>query len=65
MRYRLSWISPQRGILLFTNSQSPRAISVAPDALTLQIERGEATIVPVEPMFDRAVNRALEKLKAA
>lgn len=65
LRYRLSWISPQRGILLFTNSQSPRAISVAPDALTLQIERGEATIVPVEPMFDRAVNRALEKLKAA
>jgi hypothetical protein len=65
LRYRLSWISPQRGILLFTNPQSPRAISVAPDALVLQIERGEATIVPVEPMFDRAVNRALETLKAA
>jgi hypothetical protein len=65
LRYRLSWISPQRGILLFTNPQSPRAISVSPDALVLQIERGEATIVPVEPMFDRAVNRALETLKAA
>lgn len=65
LRYRLSWISPQRGILLFTNPQSPRAISVAPDALVLQIERGEATIVPVEPMFDRAVNRALETLQAA
>lgn len=65
LRYRLSWISPQRGILLFTNPQSPTAISVAPDALALQIERGEATIVPVEPMFDRAVNRALETLKAA
>jgi hypothetical protein len=65
LRYRLSWISPQRGILLFTNPQSPRAISVAPDALALQIERGEAIIVPIEPMFDRAVNRALETLKAA
>lgn len=64
-RYRLAWVSPQRGILLFTNPQSPRAISIAPAALALQIERGEASIVPVEPIFERAVNRALESLKAA
>lgn len=65
VRYRLSWISPQRGILLFTNPHSPKAISVAPDALALQIERGEAAVVSDEPMFDRAVSRALETLKAA
>ncbi len=65
VRYRLSWVSPERGILLFTNPQSPRALSVAPAALALQIERGEATIVPVEPIFERAVHRALETLKAA
>lgn len=65
MRYRLSWVSPQRGILLFTNPHSPKAISVSPDALVLQIERGEAAIVSDEPMFDRAVSRALETLKAA
>lgn len=65
VRYRLSWVSPERGILLFTNPQSPRALSVAPAALALQIERGEAAIVPVEPIFDRAVHRALETLKAA
>lgn len=65
VRYRLSWVSPERGILLFTNPQSPRALSVAPAALATQIERGEASIVPVEPIFDRAVNRALETLKAA
>ena len=65
LRYRLSWISPQRGILLLTNPQSPKAISVSPEALALQIERGEASVVTVEPMFDRAVHRALETLKAA
>lgn len=65
LRYRLSWISPQRGILLLTNPQSPKAISVSPEALALQIERGEASVVTVEPMFDRAVHRALENLKAA
>lgn len=65
VRYRLSWVSPERGILLFTSPQSPRALSVAPAALALQIERGEASIMPVEPIFERAVNRALETLKAA
>jgi hypothetical protein len=63
VRYRLSWISPQRGILLFTNPHSPRALSVSPAALAVQIERGEAHIIPVEPIFDRAVNRALETLR--
>lgn len=65
VRYRLSWVSPERGILLFTNPHSPRALSVAPAALARQLEKGEAMIVPVEPIFERAVNRALETLKAA
>ncbi|HTZ00236.1 MAG TPA: DUF1631 family protein, partial [Rhodocyclaceae bacterium] len=64
-RYRLSWVSPHRGVLLFTNPQSPRALAVSPPALALQIRRGEASIVRVQPIFDRAVNRALETLKAA
>jgi hypothetical protein len=64
-RYRLSWISPQRGIYLFTNPNSPRALAVSPEALALQMERGEASVIPVEPIFDRAVGRALEALKAA
>jgi hypothetical protein len=65
VRYRLSWVSPERGILLFTNPHSPRALSVAPAALARQLEKGEAAIVPIEPIFERAVNRALETLKAA
>jgi hypothetical protein len=65
VRYRLAWISPQRGILLFTNPQSPRALAIAPAALALQIRRGDAEIMSGEPMFDRAMNRALESLKAA
>lgn len=65
VRYRLSWVSPERGIMLFTNPHSPKALSVAPAALALQLERGEAAIVPVEPIFERAVSRALESLKAA
>lgn len=65
VRYRLSWVSPERGIMLFTNPHSPKALSVAPAALARQLERGEASIIPVEPIFERAVTRALETLKAA
>jgi hypothetical protein len=65
IRYRLSWISPQRGIYLFTNPQSPRALAISPEALALQVQRGEVCIVQVEPIFDRAVTRALEALQAA
>lgn len=65
LRYRLSWISPERGILLFTSPHLPRALSVTPAALAVQIERGEASILSAEPIFDRAVNRALESLQAA
>jgi hypothetical protein len=65
VRYRLSWVSPERGIMLFTNPHSPKALSVAPAALARQLERGEAVIVPIEPIFERAVSRALESLKAA
>jgi exonuclease VII small subunit len=60
-RMRLNWVSPQRGIYLFTNPGSPRATSIAPDALALQLARGEARIVNNEPMFDRVVNQALGK----
>lgn len=64
-RYRLSWISPQRGVLLFTNPQSPRALSLSPAALAHQIERGEAALVSAAPIFERAVDRALQTLQAA
>lgn len=65
IRYRLSWISPQRGIFLFTNPQSPNALAVSPDAMSLQMQRGEVRIVPTEPIFDRALTRTIDILQAA
>lgn len=65
IRYRLSWISPQRGIFLFTNPQSPHALAVSPEAMSLQLQHGEVRILPTEPMFDRALSRTIEILQAA
>lgn len=65
IRYRLSWISPQRGIFLFTNPHSPHALAVSPEAMSLQVARGEVRIVSTEPIFDRALTRAIDILQAA
>lgn len=65
IRYRLSWISPQRGIFLFTNPESPNALAVSPEAMSLQIARGEARILSTEPIFDRALSRTIDALQAA
>lgn len=63
-RERLNWISPQRGILLFSNHQSAKAISIAPDALARQIRDGAARIVRDEEIFERALSGALESVNA-
>lgn len=64
-RYRLSWLSPNRGVLLFTNPRSPQALAVAPEALAMKLARGEAIEVSEDPIFERAVGRALEQLQPA
>jgi hypothetical protein len=58
-RERLNWISPQRGILLFSNHRSAKAISITPEALARQIHDGKATIVHEEAIFERALSGAL------
>lgn len=64
-RARLSWISPQRGIYLFTNPRSPRATSISQEALAYQFRTGMAGIVTEEPLFERAVNGVLNSLQLA
>ena len=63
-RERLNWISPQRGILLFSNHRSSKAISIAPEALARQIRDGKAVIVCEESIFERALSGALESINA-
>ena len=62
-RARLSWVSPQRGIFLFTNPRSPRATSISREALAYQFRVGMARIVTDEPLFERAVNGVLDSLQ--
>jgi hypothetical protein len=64
VRARLTWISPNKGVYLFTNpfSASP-AVSVSPEALAEQMRRGEARVIDDAPLTERAVDSMLATLK--
>lgn len=61
-RVRLHWISPQKGILLFSNHRSAKAISIAPEALARQIRDGKADFVQEQQLFESALSGALQTL---
>ena len=61
---RLTWISPAKGVYLFTNAlASAGAISISPEALAEQMRRGEARIIDGAPLVDRAVDSMLAHLR--
>jgi hypothetical protein len=66
MRSRLTWISPAKGVYLFTNPLLPgNATSISPYALAEQMRLGEARIIDDAPLLDRAVDSMLAKLRPA
>ena len=61
---RLTWISPAKGVYLFTNAlASAGAISISPEALAEQMRIGEARIIDGAPLVDRAVDSLLAHLR--
>lgn len=63
-RARLTWISPNKGVYLFTNaSAGAAAISISPEALAEQMRMGEARILDDAPLVDRAVDSMIASLR--
>jgi hypothetical protein len=65
VRARLSWVSPYRGVMLFANPHSSKAISISQEALAIQVKDGKARLLADDTMVDRALGKALDSLKAA
>jgi len=64
-RARLTWISPNKGVYLFTNPLSPvAAVSISPEALAEQMRLGEARVLDDAPLVDRAVDSMLANLRS-
>jgi hypothetical protein len=64
MRARLTWISPNKGVYLFTNPlSSAAAVSISPEALAEQMRLGEARMLDDAPLVGRAVDSMLANLR--
>jgi hypothetical protein len=65
VRAKLSWVSPLKGVYLFTNPGASEALSIAPDALAVKLARGSARIIEESSLIDRAVDRMVSSLSSA
>lgn len=62
-REHLTWINSSRTLMLFSNSASPCAISITPEALAVRLKNRTAQIVkPDQPIFERAIQGAIKSL---
>lgn len=62
-RAKLAWVSPMKGLYLFTNRLGERAVSITPAGLAAKFRNGHAEIINDEALVDRAVSNLLERLK--
>lgn len=65
IRAKLSWVSPLKGMYLFTNPGATGALSIAPAALNRQLQRGTARVIEESSLMDRAVDRMVSSLSGA
>ena len=59
---QLSWVSPQRNYLLFTDPMGTAGIITEPNTLAILSQRADFTPVEYESLTDRATRTALAKI---
>lgn len=62
-RAKLAWVSPLKGIYLFTNRLGQRAMSINAEGLAAKLRVGEVEVLDSVPLMERAVNSLLERLQ--
>ncbi|MCX7673644.1 MAG: DUF1631 domain-containing protein [Thiobacillaceae bacterium] len=65
MRAKLAWISPMRGVYLFTNRLGLRAMSIGAAGLAAKLRTGEIQVIDPVPLVDQAFDALLDRLQAA
>lgn len=64
-RVKLAWVSPLKGLYLFTNRLGEKAASITPAGLAEKFRSGKAQIIDDIALVDSAVNNLMERLKLA
>ncbi len=65
IRAKLTWISPLKGVYLFTNPGASEALSILPVVLRGQFQRGDARLIDGSSIIDRAVDHMVQSLAQA
>jgi hypothetical protein len=64
-RAKLSWISPISAKYLFVNRKGLKVSDMTAPQLAMQIKEGKAVVLEEVPLFDRALDAIVERLKHA
>ena len=64
-RAKLSWISPISSKYLFVNRKGLKVSDMTAQLLAAQIKEGKAVVLEEVPLFDRALDAIVERLKQA
>ncbi len=63
IRAKLTWISPLKGIYLFSNPNGARALAFEPKALAEAFRRGRAEIISDSPLVESAMSNMVSSLE--
>ena len=62
-RAKLAWVSPLKGLYLFTNRLGARGLVITPAVLAAKFRNGEAQLIDGAALVDRAVDNLMDRLK--
>lgn len=62
-RAKLAWISPMKGIYLFTNRLGQRAMSINASGLAAKLRAGQIHLIDDAPLMERAMDALMSKLR--
>jgi hypothetical protein len=62
-RAKLAWVSPLKGLYLFTNRLGARGLVITPAVLAAKFRNGEAHLIDNAALVDRAVDNLMDRLK--
>ncbi|MEO8011413.1 MAG: DUF1631 family protein, partial [Dokdonella sp.] len=62
-RAKLSWISPISSKYLFVNRRGLKVCDKTVNALAVELRRGTALVLEEVPLFDRALDAIVERLR--
>ncbi len=63
LRVKLTWISPMKGVMLFTERDGSNAVKISPRSLANRFRAGTAVMLGDASLVERAVTNVMDQLK--